>query len=371
MDETKDIDFLKTSSADAKQPGPDTERPHRKAPIAIAIFVLVVAAICGLIYWFLTRNEISTNDAYTDGHPISIATKVSGYVAALYVNDNQFVRKGSLLLVVDPRANEAQSNQAKANVKLAQANLAAAQINLQEEQVRAPAQRTQAQAGLMQARAQLANAQRNYDRQTSVNRRATTEVDIDQATRQLISARAQVKKAQADLAIAELVQQNIEAAAQDVAQREAQLAQAQANLAAAQVQLSYNYIRAPQDGWIALRNVELGTYLQSGTQVFDIVATQVWVTANFKETQLDRMRVGQPVTISVDAYPSLKLRGHVDSIQEGAGAVFSAFPAENATGNFVKIVRRVPVKILVDSGLPASLPILPLGLSVEPTVHEP
>lgn len=352
-------------------PSHKDQKPKSKTPLIIAAILLAVAIIAGIIYWLLTKNEISTDDAYTDGRAISIATNTSGYVTALYINDNQFVHKGDLLLIIDPRANQAQLDQAQANFKLAQANLAAAQINLQEEQVRAPAQFTQAQAQLTQALAQLDDAQRNYDRQRTVDQRATAESDIDQTTQQLISAKAQVKQAEANAAIASLVQQNIESAAQEVAQRQAQMAQAQANIASAQVQLSYNYIRAPQDGWITMRNAERGAYVQSGSQVFFIVAAQVWITANYKETQLDRIRVGQRVTITVDAYPELNLRGHVDSVQQGSGAVFSAFPAENATGNFVKIVRRVPVKIIIDSGLPASLPILPLGISVEPTVHVP
>lgn len=345
-------------------------KPRSKWPLIIAGIAVVVLVIAGLIYWLVTRGEVTTEDAYTDGRSISIATNTSGYVTALYVDDNTFVHKGDLLMIVDPRTNDSQLAQAKSNLLLAQANLASAQTNLQIEEVRAPAQLTQAQAQLEQAQAQLANARRNYNRQVSVNQRATAATDIDQATEQLRTASAQVKQAEANLAVATLVQQNIETAVQQVAQREAQLAQAQANLKSAEVALSYNYIRAPQDGWITMRNVDLGTYLQSGAQVFYIVVPQTWIVANFKETQLNGMRVGQKVTISVDAFPALKLRGHVQSLQQGSGAVFSAFPAENATGNFVKIVRRVPVKIVIDSGLPASLPMLPLGISVEPTVHE-
>ncbi|WP_298216134.1 HlyD family secretion protein [Acidocella sp.] len=348
----------------------EDNKPRSKWPLIIAGIAVVVLVIAGLIYWLVTRGEVTTEDAYTDGRSISLATNTSGYVTALYVDDNTFVHKGDLLMIVDPRTNDSQLAQAKSNLLLAQANLASAQTNLQIEEVRAPAQLTQAQAQLEQAQAQLANARRNYNRQVSVNQRATAATDIDQATEQLRTASAQVKQAEANLAVATLVQQNIETAVQQVAQREAQLAQAQANLKSAEVALSYNYIRAPQDGWITMRNVELGTYLQSGAQVFYIVVPQTWIVANFKETQLNGMRVGQKVTISVDAFPALKLRGHVQSMQQGSGAVFSAFPAENATGNFVKIVRRVPVKIVIDSGLPASLPMLPLGISVEPTVHE-
>ncbi len=150
-------------------------------------------------------------------------------------------------------------------------------------------------------------------------------------------------------------------------QSQAQVAQAEANLATAEVNLSYTEIRAPQDGYVTERNVDLGTYVQAGQQSFYLVAPQVWVLANFKENQLAHMRPGQKVTMTVDSYPDLTLHGHVDSIQAGSGARFSAFPAENATGNYVKIVRRVPVKIDIDSGLPTDKS-LPLGLSVEPSV---
>jgi membrane fusion protein (multidrug efflux system) len=163
------------------------------------------------------------------------------------------------------------------------------------------------------------------------------------------------------------VNQTIQAAEDTVGERQAAVAQAKANLEQAQVNLSYSDIRAPQDGWITERNVDNGTFVQAGQQVFYIVTRQAWIVANFKEDQLAAIKPGQKVAISVDAYPQLHLRGHVDSIQAGSGARFSAFPAENATGNFVKIVRRVPVKIDIDDGLDGMHEV-PLGLSVEPTV---
>ena len=141
----------------------------------------------------------------------------------------------------------------------------------------------------------------------------------------------------------------------------AQLDQAELNLSYATI------ITAPQDGWITKRNIEVGNYLQVGASIFSIVTPEVWITANFKESQLNRMRPGQKVSIEVDAYPGLKLDGHVDSVQLGSGSRFTAFPPENATGNFVKIVQRVPVKLIIDRGMDPTLP-LPLGLSVVPTV---
>jgi membrane fusion protein, multidrug efflux system len=166
---------------------------------------------------------------------------------------------------------------------------------------------------------------------------------------------------------ASLVPQLIAQAVAPAAEAEAQITQAQANLDQAELNLSYTTMRAPQDGWITKRNVERGDYLQVGASVFSIVTPEVWITANFKETQLNRMRPGQRVEIAVDAYPSLRLSGHVDSVQRGSGSKFTAFPAENATGNYIKIVQRIPVKIVIDSGLDPKVP-LPLGSSVDPTV---
>jgi membrane fusion protein (multidrug efflux system) len=297
-----------------------------------------------------------------------MAPKVAGYVTDLRINDNSVVKAGDLLLTIDPRDFITARDQARANLALARAQLASAQVDLDITRVRAPASLVQAQAQLAQARSNQLQAQRDFQRQHTVDPRATTQNSIDQAAAALRSNSAGVSSAEAQVSVAALVQQTIAAAEDTVKQREAQVAQAEANLSQAEVNLSYTEIRAPQDGRITRRNVDLGTYLQAGQQVFYLVTNDVWVTANFKETQLDRIRVGQHVDIGVDAYPSLKLTGHVQSIQDGSGARFSAFPAENATGNFVKIVRRVPVKILIDHGLPQD-EFLPLGISVEPTVN--
>jgi len=345
------------------------DKPHSRLPLIIGGVVVALALVGGLIYWLVNRGKVTTDDAYTDGRAISVASNVSGYVVALGVDDNTFVRTGDLLLTIDPRQNAASLAQARANVALAQSQLASAEVDLDETRVKAPAQLQQAEAQLEQAEAQRTQTLRNYVRQQTVDQRATLATDVDQATEQLRSAAASVKQARAQVAAASLVPQMIASAEDTVAQRRAQLLQAKANLTQAQVSLSYNRIIAPQDGRITLRNVELGTYVQAGQQVFYIVTPQVWITANFKETELTGIRPGDRVIITVDAYPDLKLYGHVDSIQEGSGARFTEFPAENATGNFVKIVRRVPVKIVIDRGLPADWGGLPLGISVQPTVY--
>jgi len=343
------------------------EKPKSKWPLVILAVVVVLIIIAGVASWFLTRNKETTDDAYTEGNAIAIAPKVSGYVIERSVDDNSFVHAGDLMLRIDPRDYINARDQARANLDLARAQLHSAEIDLEIARVRYPADRQQTEAQLAQAQANQINAGREYVRQHTVDRRATTQATIDQATTQFESARANTEQIQAQLNVASLVRQNIDNTGSTLKQRQAQVEQAEASLAQAELNLSYTYIRAPQDGRITRRNVDVGTYAQAGQQVFYVVSPQTWVVANFKETQLARMRIGQHVTIDVDAYPKLRLRGHIDSIQQGSGARFTAFPSENATGNYVKIVRRVPVKIVIDDGIDPRVG-LPLGLSVEPTV---
>ena len=344
------------------------EKPKSRLPIIILIVVAVLALIGGLIYWFMTRNQVDTDDAYTEGNAVSIAPKVSGYVVENRINDNVFVHAGDLLLKIDPRDYIVARDQAQASLDAALAQQATAEVDLQTTRVRAPANLAQAEAQLAQAHASLDQSENDSKRQHGVDPRATTQTNLDQATTAVRSNAANVKSAQAQVAVAALVKETIQTAEATLLQRKAQVEQARANLAQAQLNLSYTEVRAPQDGQITRRNVDQGTFAQAGQQVFYLVTRDVWVVANFKETQLDRMRVGQLVDVKVDAYSQLHLSGHVESIQGGSGARFTAFPAENATGNFVKIVRRVPVKIVIDHGL-EHWPFLPLGLSAEPTVY--
>jgi len=342
-------------------------KKNSRLPLIILAIVVVIAAIGGGIWWFLHRNQTNTDDAYTEGRAVLMAPQVSGYVVTLAVNDNQFVHKGDLLVQIDPRPYAAARDLAQAQLLAAQAQLDNAKANLDLSRDTFPARLRQAQAQAEQARAQQDKALSDLKRQRNIDPRATTQQDIDAAVAAARSAGATTGSQQANVDINRPVQLNIELVKSQAAQAEAQVAQAQAQLEQADLNLDYTHIVAPQDGWVTRRNVEMGNYLQTGTQIMALVTPEVWVTANFKESQLARMRPGQRVEFEVDAYPSLKLRGHVDSIQLGSGSRFSAFPAENATGNFVKIVQRVPVKVVIDSGLDPNLP-LPLGLSVVPTV---
>src|SRR5471032_450606 len=338
-----------------------------KKPLIILAVVVVLLILGGVIWWFAPRNQVSTDDAYTDGDAVTIAPKVSGYVVVMNLGDNKFVHKGDLLIKIDPRDYQAQLDEANAQLGLAKAQLNAAQVQLDIARVQYPAQLTQAKAQEQSAQANLVQTRAAFERQRAVDIRATSQQNIDTATAQQKSALANVAQAQAQVKTASLVPQQISQAQATVEERRQEVHQAEAQVEAAALNLSYTELRAPADGWVTKRNVQYGTFLQAGTSIFSLVTTTVWVTANFKESQLERMRPGDSVDVSVDAYPNLKLHGHVDSIQLGSGSRFSAFPAENATGNFVKIVQRVPVKILIDSGLQPDLP-LPLGLSVVPKV---
>ena len=353
---------------DGKDGEKDGKNKNSRLPLIILAIVVVVGAIAGGIYWFLHRNQVGTDDAYTEGRAVLIAPQVSGYVVNLAVNDNQFVHKGDLLVQIDTRPYVAARDQAKGQVEVAQAQLENAKANLDLAKDTFPARLKQAEAQRDQARAQQQKAQADLKRQRSIDPRATTQQDIDAAVAAAAEAGATTGSQEANVDINRPIKLNIALVAAQVQQAEAQVTQAQAQLDQAELNLAYTHVVAPQDGWVTRRNVEMGNYLQSGAQIMALVTPEVWVTANFKESQLDRMRPGQRVEFKVDAYPSLKLRGHVDSIQLGSGSRFSAFPAENATGNYVKIVQRVPVKIVIDSGLDPNLP-LPLGLSVTPTVY--
>lgn len=345
---------------------PERKRPGKK-PLIILAIVVVIAILVALWFWFTTRNIETTDDAFTESDAVTVAPKASGYVTELLVKDNQRVKKGDLLVVIDPRDNIAQRDQAQAQLGLAVAQLHQAQASLALAKVQYPAQKDQALAQQAKAEANYMNAQEDYKRQRGVDPRATSQRNIDAANSQLRSARAELESAKAQVEVASQIQLQIRQQETNVEARQQQVEQAQAQLNTANLNLSYTQVRAPYDGFVTKRNVQVGTLVQAGTSLFSLVSPDVWITANFKESQLERMNPGDKVEITVDAWPDMKLEGHVDSIQMGTGSRFSTFPSENATGNYVKIVQRVPVKIVVDKGLDPNKP-LPLGLSVEPTV---
>lgn len=363
MEEEKKIDH------DSGQPSEETAEnvKGKRVKYTVGIVTLFILLL-GLVYWWFTRYDVSTDDAFVSGRAIMIAPHVNGYVTELLVNDNQFVHKGDVLLRIDPRDYQAAYLQAQGNRERAKAQFTASQYMLEVAKSNYPGQLKVAEGQLESAKAQFFKAKSDYVRQRNIARPATTQQAVDYATAAFDQAKADIAKAEGNLLIAMPVAANIGNVHSRVYDQEGGLKAAEAQLRNAGLNLEWTEIRAPHDGWISKRNVEQGNYVTVGQSLLSIVEPEVWVIANYKETQITRFRPGQKVDVVVDAYPFMKLKGHVDSIQAGTGAVFSAFPPENATGNYVKIVQRVPVKILIDKGMDPKIP-LAIGLSVVPTVY--
>ena len=338
--------------------------PLYKKPafIIIAAIVAVVLIVGGIILWLILRQYAWTDDAYVDGHVIQISPQVGAQVQALHIEDNQLVRKGDLLIQLDPTDYLVALQQAKAQVSEAVGRLAQARAQIES----AKAAVLQAVAQEHSSQASFDNSARDFERYAQVDERARSRQQLDNAGTTLTNARAQLEVAQARVVSAKADVATSEASAKAA---EGDLQAAQANQRRAEVNLGYCDIYAPCDGRVTERTVEAGNYVAIGQAMFLLVDPNVWVTANFKETQLTYMRPGQPVTITIDAFPKFKFHGRVDSIQAGSGSRFSVLPAENATGNFVKIVQRVPVKILFDHDSNTNdAPMLSPGLSVIPRV---
>ena len=337
--------------------------PSKRLLISGGVVLLLAAAAAYTVQYLQTGRYLeTTNDAYVGGDVTDIAPNVSGIIAAVDVTDNQQVHKGDLLVQIDPGSFAAALAHARAAVTGERANLAnlAAQATLQNDMI------AQAQAGLEAANAALTLAAQNRARyQHLAATQAGTEQDAQTAISNFTQAQAARDKAGAALAAAE-AQLTVIGTEQQTAQ--AALAGAQADARTAAINLAYCSIRAPINGVVGNRSAHTGGYAQAGAQLISIVpATGLWVDANFKEDQLARMQPGQPVTVTADVAPETKITGHVVSLAPASGAVFSILPAENATGNFTKIVQRVPVRITLE-GSAGTLGLLRPGLSVTASV---
>jgi membrane fusion protein, multidrug efflux system len=349
-----------------RPPPADTERPSRsllRRPTVAAIGVFLLASIVGggYIYFDYVRHFESTDDAFIAARQYSLAPKVSGYITAVPVTDNEHVTADDVIARIDERDYRVALQQAEAQVAAARASIGNidAQLDVQQEQISAN------KANVDQAQAALVFAEQQAVRYEHLGQTGFGTVqNAQQYTSQLHQQQAALQSAQSTL---KLAQRQIEALK---AQREsavASLAQAQAQRDQAQLNLSYTTVEAAQPGRVVNLTGAVGQFAQPGTNLAMFVPDQIWVTANFKEIQLDQIRPGDPVTLHIDAYPGREIRGHVDSVQPGSGTAFSLLPAQNATGNYVKIVQRVPVKIIIDN--PPSDVALGPGMSVVPTVR--
>ncbi len=335
----------------------------RRRPAISAIGAVLLAAIVGggVLYVNQAEHFQSTDDAFIATRQTSLAPKVSGYLTAVPVTDNQHVATGDVIARIDDRDYRVALQQAQAQVASAQASIENidAQLDVQQAQINA----NQAQAD--QAQASLVFAQQQAERYEHLEQTGYGSVqNAQQYTSQLHQQQAALASAQATV---KLAQRQVEALKAQRASAVASLAQAQAQRDQAQLNLSYTVVTAAQPGRVVNLGAAIGQYVQPGTSLSQFVPDQIWVTANFKEIQLDRMRPGDAATLRIDAYPGRTIRGHVDSVQPGSGTAFSLLPAQNATGNYVKIVQRVPVKIVMDNP-PTDVALGP-GMSVVPTVR--
>jgi membrane fusion protein (multidrug efflux system) len=414
---------------------------------------LLVLAIAGTLYWLYARQFESTDDAFIEADITQVSPKVSAYVKKIYVDNNQYVHKGDLLVELDPsdlqgRLQQAQAqlqqarsqrDAASANVDLTQRTTSAsqqtaksgvqtAQTNVEQQRLAAQAKQSQitqaqaaaktAQATLNQTKAQVPQAESNlrlaqveYNRRLALfNRGDISRQNLDQALNAMQSAQAQLNSAEAAVTAAQsrvneaesnvrTAQENyrqsvaqvnltqsqvgesqgrlqdaqaaperVEVSQSQVGTAEASIQAAEAAIAEAELELSYTKITAPEDGFVTRKTVQEGQLVQVGSPLMAISQSDdIWVVANFKETQLELMQPGQKVSIEVDAFPNEDFEGHVDSVQAGTGSRFSVLPAENATGNYVKVVQRVPVKIVFDEPTDKLKRLVP-GMSVEPSV---
>ncbi|MCS3495585.1 membrane fusion protein (multidrug efflux system) [Bradyrhizobium japonicum] len=294
--------------------------------------VLIGAVVGGLLYWLEVRHYESTDDAFVAARSFSVASKVGGYVTDIPVTDNQHVNAGDLIARIDQRDYRIAVDQATAQVAVSAANIAnvEAQIDSQQEQIK------QAQAQLEQAQAQLRFSQEEFTRAQDLVEKGAGTVQRQQQTRSDL---------QAQQANTERAKTAVTAAQVGIKTLQAQLEGAKAQLDQAMLNLQYTSVVAAQSGRIAKLSAAKGTFVTAGQSLTMFVPDEVWIVANYKETQLNDMRPGQPVEIRIDVYPGRKLTGHVDSVQPGSGTAFSLLPAENATANYVKVVQRVPVKI--------------------------
>jgi len=401
--------------------------PRRKRAIRFIILALVVVGIIIAIpiYAYYSVRE-STDDAQVDGHVVPISPRIAGTILAVLVNDNQQVKAGQELVRLDPADYQVALEQAKAQLATAQANTAESIANvpltsintrsqvstsasqLEESQAAVAAAQqavnaararlnstnatlAQRQASLVKAEKDLVRFQdlvskdeisrQDYDAAVAASQSNAAQVDsakadivaaqhmLDQSIAQLNQAKARLSTAQIQRRQSQEVRPKQEAVSEArYKQAQAQVQQKQSDIDQAQLNLGYTVVRAPVDGIVSRKNAEPGMQVSPGQQIMALVPLDdVWITANFKETQLKSMRVGQKVEISVDTYGGRKYRGHVDSIAAASGAKFSLLPPENATGNYVKVVQRIPVKIVLEPGENRDHSLLP-GMSVEPTV---
>jgi len=419
MDETNAAVAEPKPATNAQPPAPlDSEARYlrrnallgsKRARLAVAIAALVLIAV-GIVAWLYFSSYESTDDAYIDGHLSPVSARISGHVVKLNVVDNQYVEQGTVLVEIDPADYQVAVDQAQAQYADAHAQASASSINVPITNVNTSSQVASARAGVANAKAavsaahqqfeaakaQVAQAEANnvkaqddlvrykqlidkqeiseqqYDQAIAAAKASAAAVEAARASADAVQAQvdqaeSKLLQANADLRTALTAPQTMEATRARAQSAQANAEQKKAQLDQAQLNLQYTKVIAPVTGMVSNRTVEVGQNVQPGQEMMKVIPLDdLWVTANFKETQLRSMRPGQRVSISVDTNDKT-YKGHVDSIAGASGALFSLLPPENATGNYVKIVQRIPVKIVFDPGELKGHELRP-GMSVEPKV---
>ena len=390
---------------------PNANKHIKKIALCVILPVILAA---GAGYYLWSRGRVSTDDAFVYGHIYTITPRVAGYVVKVQVDDNQKVKKDQALLTLDPTDYEVALASARAALAEARATLTSLELGV-------PLELSQTDQRVRAAKAELATLEQNlaasqkealaasqdFQRAQAVTqmaaldlqriknlrqKNAVAQASLDQARTSYDSAAAQeraardrrnaaakkrdalqadLERARAGIALAATGQDQALIKSRQVDAQRARVELAKAQVRQAELNLRYTKVRAPADGRVTRKNVEPGQMVAPGQSLLAVVPLipgELWVIANYKETQLSEVRPGQPVSIKVDTYPGLKLSGKVESIMAGTGAAFSLFPPENATGNYVKVVQRIPVKIVLDKREGSDTPILRVGMSVVPTI---
>jgi membrane fusion protein (multidrug efflux system) len=363
------------TSVTQEQPGltePQTNAAptRRRVPVPLIVFgvVAIAGGAFGVTRYRFSRTHVVTDNAQVDGHITPIAPKVQAFVSRVLVEDNQKVRAGDTLLILDDRDLKVRVAQADADLRSAQASAGSASRGGAATAALSAARSnaSSAEASVASAEAAVRKTEADLTRyRTLAAQKVISAQQLDQAQWAYDNARAALDAATKQVAAGGSMVQGAEA---EVTAAGARMAATRSALETAQLQLGYAVVTAPTSGIVAKRAVEIGALVQPGQQVMSIVPDSgVWVTANLKETQLERVKVGQTVDIEVDAYPGVTFHGTVESVSPATGAKFALLPPDNATGNFTKVVQRVPVRIKVDAGQDPSHPLRP-GMSASVTI---
>jgi membrane fusion protein (multidrug efflux system) len=326
-------------------PAPGGKTPPNKRVLFVVGLIALAALVTGGRMWYRSHYYVETDNAYVTGHVHPVSSRIAGVVTRVLVDDNQLVKAGDTIAELDPADQRVRIEQIEAQIASAQQQVA--QSDAQVAQTRAQALAAQAQVA--QAQAQAVRAKQDAERFGQLytdQMKAVSKAELDAANAARAGAAADVAARREN---AQAAQAQIAAAASAQNVIRAQIKVLQAQLKDARQQLGYNKIVAPVAGRIGKRSVEVGARVQPGQQLAAVVQENVWVTANFKETQIAGLQPGQSVNLQVDALPGQHLVGHVDSFSPASGNQFALLPADNATGNFTKIVQRVPVKITLDA----------------------